>query len=70
MKFESNTSIAPHFREQMRLDWTDSDQRRFENLFVFVGFVNRFVPRFIRHGGSHALMADIRRTVRKDKGLI
>lgn len=70
LTFLTTGFLAPHFREQMRLGWTDSDQRRFENLFVFVGFVNRFIPRFIRHGGSHALMADIRRRLRKNKDLI
>jgi len=70
LKFLTTGFLAPHFREQMRLNWTDGDQRRFENLFVFIAFVNRFIPRFIRHGGSHALMADIRRRRCREQALI
>ncbi|WP_054816073.1 oxygenase MpaB family protein [Nocardia arizonensis] len=62
--------LAPYFREQMGVKWTAADQRRFENLFVFVGFVNRFIPRFLRHGGTHALMADLRLRMRRHKQLV
>ncbi|MET8653487.1 oxygenase MpaB family protein [Nocardia aurea] len=62
--------LAPHFREQMQLKWSAADQRRFEHLFVFVGFVNRFIPRPLRHGGSHALMADLRIRMRRQKQLV
>lgn len=70
LKFLTIGFLAPHFRQQLQVDWTATDQRRFEHLFVFVGFVNRFIPRFLRHGGSHALMADVRRRIRKQKNLI
>ncbi|SNY81137.1 Uncharacterized conserved protein, DUF2236 family [Nocardia amikacinitolerans] len=70
LKFLTIGFLAPYFREQMRLEWTAADQRRFEHLFVFVGFVNRFIPRFLRHGGSHALMVDLRRRMRKEKNLV
>ncbi|MGV9614844.1 oxygenase MpaB family protein [Nocardia xishanensis] len=70
LKFLTIGFLAPYFREQMQLEWTAADQRRFEHLFVFVGFVNRFIPRFLRHGGSLALMADLRRRIRKEKNLV
>ncbi|MFI1464716.1 oxygenase MpaB family protein [Nocardia carnea] len=70
LRFLTIGFLAPYFREQMQVDWTAADQRRFENLFLFVGFVNRFIPRFLRHGGSHALMADVRRRIQKQKKLI
>lgn len=70
LKFLTIGFLAPHFREQMRLEWTAADQRRFEHLFVFVGFVNRFIPRFLRHGGSHALMADLRLRMKRSKNLV
>ncbi|WP_280216061.1 oxygenase MpaB family protein [Nocardia cyriacigeorgica] len=70
LKFLTIGFLAPYFREQLRVEWTDADQRRFDNLFLFVGFVNRFIPRFLRFGGSHALMTDLRRRIRKQKSLI
>ncbi|WP_280438519.1 oxygenase MpaB family protein [Nocardia carnea] len=70
LRFLTIGFLAPYFREQMQVEWTAADQRRFENLFLFVGFVNRFIPRFLRHGGSHALMADVRRRIEKQKNLI
>lgn len=70
LKFLTTGFLAPHFREQMGLRWTAADQRRFEHLFVFVGFVNRFIPRPLRHGGSLGLMADARRRMRRGKPLI
>lgn len=70
LRFLTIGFLAPYFREQMRVEWSAADQRRFENLFLFVGFVNRFIPRFLRHGGSHALMADVRRRIKKQKNLL
>lgn len=70
LRFLTIGSLAPMFRDAMGLAWSDVDQRRFENLFVFVAFVNRFIPRFIRHGGSHVLLGDVRRRVRAKKALI
>ncbi|WP_280235564.1 oxygenase MpaB family protein [Nocardia cyriacigeorgica] len=70
LRFLTIGFLAPYFREQLRVEWTDADQRRFEHLFLFVGFVNRFIPRFLRFGGSYALMADLRRRIRKQKNLI
>ncbi|WP_431956316.1 oxygenase MpaB family protein [Nocardia lijiangensis] len=70
LKFLTIGFLAPYFRDQMQLEWTTADQRRFEHLFVFVGFVNRFIPRFLRHGGSYALMVDLRRRIRKEKNLV
>ena len=37
---------------------------------VFVSFVNRFLPRFIRQGASHILMGDVRRRIRGKKALV
>ncbi len=70
LRFLTVGSLAPVFREAIGVTWSDSQQRRFENLFALVAFVNRFIPRFIRHGGSHVLLADVRRRVRLEKALI
>ena len=70
LKFLTIGSLAPVFRDAMGLHWSDADRRRFENLFVFVSFVNRFLPRFIRQGASQILMGDVRRRIRRKKALI
>ncbi|MCX4098226.1 oxygenase MpaB family protein [Nocardia sp. alder85J] len=70
LRFLTVGYLAPHFREQMQVRWSAADQRRFDNLFLFVGFVNRFIPRFVRTMGTHSMMADVRRRMRKHKALI
>ncbi|BDD84806.1 hypothetical protein TPB0596_45690 [Tsukamurella pulmonis] len=70
LKFLTAGSLAPYFREQMGVRWSAADQRRFDNLFLFVGFVNRFVPRFLRFGPTHALMLDLRHRIAAEKPLI
>jgi uncharacterized protein (DUF2236 family) len=57
--------LAPVFRETLQVEWTPGQQRRFEYLFLLVAFVNRFLPRFIRQGGSYLLLADVRRRIRR-----
>ncbi|QNG19641.1 DUF2236 domain-containing protein [Rhodococcus triatomae] len=65
LRFLTIGTLAPYFREQLGFEWTEDDRRRFEHLFIFVSFVNRFLPKFIRHGGSFMLMRDLRRRIRK-----
>jgi hypothetical protein len=45
-------------------------QRSFEWLFLLVAFVNRFLPPFIRQGGTYVLLTDVRRRVRRQRRLI
>ncbi|GAB3135661.1 oxygenase MpaB family protein [Tsukamurella serpentis] len=70
LRFLTIGFLAPHFREQLGVAWTASDQRRFENLFSFLGFVNRFIPRFLRFGGSYALMTDLRHRMKAGKPIL
>ncbi|MFF0815901.1 oxygenase MpaB family protein [Rhodococcus sp. NPDC003318] len=70
LRFLTIGSLAPYFREAIGYEWTEVDQRRFEHLFIFVSFVNRFLPGFIRNGGSHVLMSDLRRRMGKGSNLI
>lgn len=70
LRFLTIGFLAPVFREALEVNWSDAQQRRFERLFLFVAFVNRFLPQFIRQGGSHVLLRDIRRRVRRGKRLI
>ncbi|MFD6397197.1 oxygenase MpaB family protein [Nocardia sp. NPDC060249] len=70
LQFLTAGFLPPHFREQMAIEWSAADQRRFENLFLFVGFVNRFIPKFIRFAGTNAMMRDVRRRISKHRALI
>jgi uncharacterized protein (DUF2236 family) len=70
LKFLTIGFLAPVFRDALGVRWTAGKQRRFEWLFLLVAFVNRFMPVFIRQGGSHILLADVRRRVRAHSSLV
>ncbi|KZM69985.1 hypothetical protein AWN90_05145 [Nocardia terpenica] len=70
LRFLTAGFLGPWFRDHMNVPWTPTDQRRFENLFLFVGFVNRFIPRFLRFAPTHYLIRDVRRRIRNNRPLI
>jgi uncharacterized protein (DUF2236 family) len=70
LRFLTTGFLAPVFREVLGLSWSPAQQRRFEHLFLLVAFVNRFLPPFIRQGGSWVLLRDVRRRVARRKPLI
>jgi uncharacterized protein (DUF2236 family) len=70
LKFLTVGFLAPVFREALGVRWSDFKQRQFEWLFLFVAFVNRFLPVFLRQGGSYVLVADVRRRVRDHRALV
>jgi uncharacterized protein (DUF2236 family) len=70
LKFLTTGFLAPVFREAMGLRWNGFQQQLFESLFLTVALVNRFLPVFVRQGGSYVLLADVRRRVRRQKALV
>lgn len=70
LKFLTTGFLAPVFRDAVGFGWGRSRQRLFEWLFLTVAFGNRFLPVFVRQGGSYLLLADVRRRVSADKALI
>ena len=70
LKFLTTGFLAPIFREALGVRWSKGKQRRFEWLFLLVAFVNRFLPVFIRQGGSYVVLADVRRRVRAHSSLV
>lgn len=70
LRFLTVGFLAPVFREAVQVGWTPGQQRRFEYLFLAVALVNRFLPKFIRQGGSYLLLADVRRRIRRHHNLI
>jgi uncharacterized protein (DUF2236 family) len=70
LKFLTVGFLAPVFRDAMGVQWGDLRQSLFERLFQLVAFANRFLPVFIRQGGSYVLLADVRRRVRRQRALV
>ncbi|MGV0730798.1 oxygenase MpaB family protein [Mycolicibacter sinensis] len=70
LRFLTVGFLAPRFRELLGVEWSATEQRQFENLFLFVSFVNRFLPRFIRTFNYTVLMSDVRYRIRRRKALI
>ena len=70
LRFLTIGFLAPIFREALGVRWSNGKQRRFEWLFLMVAFVNRFLPVFIRQGGSYVVLADVRRRVRAHSSLV
>jgi uncharacterized protein (DUF2236 family) len=70
LKFLTIGFLAPVFREAMGVQWSGFRQHLFESLFLIVAFVNRFLPVFVRQGGSYILLADVRRRVRRHRALV
>lgn len=69
LRFLTAGFLPPYFREQLGVEWTAADQRRFEHLFLFVAFFNRFLPRFIRNVGNPQ-MAFVRWRIRHGHALV
>ena len=70
LKFLTVGFLAPVFRDALGVRWSRGKQRRFEWLFLLVAFVNRFLPAFIRQGGSFVVLADVRRRARAHSSLV
>lgn len=70
LKFLTSGFLAPVFRDALGVTWGGGRQWCFERLFLVVAFVNRFIPGFIRQGGSHVLLADVRMRVRRQRRLV
>lgn len=70
LKFLTAGFLAPVFRDALGMQWGPGRQRLFDQLFLLVALVNRFLPGFIRQGGSHVLLADVRRRVRTHAALV
>lgn len=70
LRFLTIGFLPPIFRDQLGLEWTEDDRRRFEHLFTFVSVVNKFLPKSIRFGGSRMVLADLRHRIRQGKPLI
>ena len=58
------------FREQMRLDWSPADERRFDRLIRATALLTRVTPRPLRRFPFNAVLWDLRRRIRTGRPLV
>ncbi|MFB8282536.1 oxygenase MpaB family protein [Nocardia colli] len=62
--------LPPHVRAQMRMTWTDQDQRRFDRLLRGISVVNSRLPKQARLFPLNVYLFDLRRRMRLGKPLV
>ncbi|WP_083865088.1 oxygenase MpaB family protein [Nocardia brevicatena] len=65
------TGVVPrHLRDQMLMEWTEKDQRRFDRLMRTIGAVVRRLPKPLRMFPMNYYLWDLRKRMRKGKPLV
>jgi uncharacterized protein (DUF2236 family) len=62
--------LPQRFRDEMRLDWDDEKQRRFDRLMNRIRLVNNRLPRFIRQFPFNVLLKDLDWRIRTGRPLV
>jgi uncharacterized protein (DUF2236 family) len=62
--------LPQRFRDEMRLSWDATKQRRFDRLMAVLRTVNRTMPRFVRRFPFNVLLADVDRRIRTGRPLV
>jgi uncharacterized protein (DUF2236 family) len=62
--------LPPRFREEMRLPWSERDQRRFDRLIRIAGAVSRRLPTGVRRFPYNLYLWDMRLRTRLDLPLL
>jgi uncharacterized protein (DUF2236 family) len=62
--------LPQRFREEMRLPWDATRQRRFDRLMAVLRTVNRMLPRFVRNFPFNVLLWDVDRRIRTGRPLV
>ncbi|TAM64069.1 oxygenase MpaB family protein [Mycobacterium sp.] len=62
--------LPQRFRDEMRLPWDATKQRRFDRLIAVLATVNRYLPRFIRQFPFNVLLRDVDRRIKKGRPLV
>jgi len=68
--FVTTGFLPPEFREQMRLDWDERRQRRFETMMRAIGRLSRWQPAAVREFPFNYLLWDVKRRMRRGTPLI
>ncbi|WP_084509543.1 oxygenase MpaB family protein [Nocardia pseudovaccinii] len=65
------TGLLPqHLRNEMRMTWSQRDQRRFDRLLRIISVVHTRLPKPVRMFPLNAYMFDVRRRIRLGKPLV
>ncbi len=62
--------LPQRFRDEMRLPWDATKQRRFDRLMAALAMVNRRLPRFVRQFPFNVLLADVDRRIGTGRPLV
>lgn len=69
-RFVTTGFLPPQVRAEMKLSWTDQQDRKFQRFMRVLGTVNRMLPRVLRQFPYNIVMWDFRRRLRKGQPLI
>ncbi|MEU0796086.1 oxygenase MpaB family protein [Amycolatopsis sp. NPDC005961] len=69
-RFVTTGFLPQRFRDEMRLPWTDTDQRRFDALLTALGRVTRVLPAAVRRFPFNLCLWDLRRRLRTGRPLV
>ncbi|WP_037074853.1 oxygenase MpaB family protein [Pseudonocardia spinosispora] len=69
-RFLTTGFLPQRFRDEMRLDWSDRRQQRFEQLMALLGVVVRHSPTILRAFPFNALMVDLRWRIRTGRPVV
>ncbi|HZZ52094.1 MAG TPA: oxygenase MpaB family protein [Pseudonocardia sp.] len=69
-RFITTGFLPPTFREQMHFDWSESRQRRFEQVMAALGVLVRLSPPVLRAFPFNALLIDLRWRMRSGRPLV
>jgi uncharacterized protein (DUF2236 family) len=62
--------LPQRFRDEMKLEWNATKQRRFDRTIAVLRFVNNLLPRFIRQFPFNVLLKDVDRRIRTGRPLV
>ena len=62
--------LPQRFRDEMRIDWNEDKQRRFDRLMGRLRVVNNLLPRFVRQFPFNVLLKDLDRRIRTGRPLV
>lgn len=62
--------LPQRFRDEMKLEWNASMQRRFDRTITVLRFVNNLLPRFIRQFPFNVLLKDLDWRIRTGRPLV
>jgi uncharacterized protein (DUF2236 family) len=62
--------LPQRFRDEMRIEWDEDKQRRFDRLMRRIRAVNDLLPRFIREFPFNVLLKDVDRRIRTGRPLV